>query len=128
MTTSETELDTLIAKYPSEEDAIERLREFISEQYSAEDFQKKVFTLDRLLSLVRPQSTWDFAYVLSDLATKGILHQLVRLHSSSGPGLRDFERIEDVPATIHDMTIDQEVEVSPENLKVVYKLGVNDRL
>jgi len=125
MNISEAELEALIAKYPSEEASIDRLRSFIASERSADDVADHVFTLERLVRIIRPESSWNFAYILSELARSGVLNQFVRLYSSSGTGLEDFDSIENVPAKVHDMTIDQEVDVGPDDVKILFKLGAN---
>ena len=122
MTISEIELDNLTSRYPSEGDAIGRLRDLIAKQQSKGDAVSAVYSMARLVSLAQPQSSWNFAHILAELSTSGVLEQKLRLRSSSGVGIGDFGSYDEVPEIIHDITIDQEVEVDPEDLEVIYKI------
>ena len=126
MTTFKTEFDALTSKYPSEKDTIRRLKRWMAEELDSENVEHRVYSVDRLLSVIEPQSSWQFLKILGDLTNDGLLKQFVRLHSESGTGLGDYERFEDVPEKTLDITVDKEIEVTPDDLQVLYKFAVNE--
>jgi hypothetical protein len=125
MTTSETEFAALINRYPSETGTIDRLSNFLVTQRSEDNWADRVYSLARLTTLLRPESSWNFAHIVAELANNGILVQLIRLKSQSGVGLADFTSYEEVPDKIHDITIDQDIEVSSDDLEVLYKISAD---
>jgi hypothetical protein len=109
-------LDFLIAKYPSEREAIERLSEVLG------SVEEKEYTLNRLTDLVHPNSVESLAGALGELVRSGELKFVVRVISPSTlGGIKDFQSLEDVPPVLRDWRSDTDIEVSPQNLRLVYK-------
>jgi hypothetical protein len=108
-------LDSLIAKYPSERDAIARLAEVLSSD------EHKEYTLNRLSDLVHPNSVESLAGALGELVRSGELKLIVRVISPSTlGGIKDFRSLEEVPHVVRDWRSDTEIEVKPQNLRLVY--------
>lgn len=107
----------LIGRFPSDKRAIKRLRSLVESRRSASEF-----TFDRLLDELKPSSAETLALLLTALVQEGAASKLVRLQSRSGyAGIGDYSSIIDVPEEIHDPTTDTTFEVTPDDLKVVYR-------
>jgi len=108
-------LESLTARYPSERQAIARLIALLSQG------EHKEYTLNRLIDLVRPKSTEELAAALGDLVRSGDIKLVIRVVSpSTRGGIADFASLADVPDVVHDWRSDRDVEVTPDDLRVVY--------
>jgi hypothetical protein len=59
--------------------------------------------------------------VLAELVCTGELKQVVRVISpSTQGGIGDFRCLEEVPNVLHDWRADLQIEVRPEDLRVIY--------
>jgi len=108
-------LDSLIAKYPSERRAIARLAEVLSSG------EHKEYTLNRLSDLVHPNNVESLAGALGELVRSGELKLIVRVISpSTHGGIRDFHSLDEVPEVVRDWRSDTDIEVKPQDLRVMY--------
>ncbi len=83
---------------------------------------KSEFTLNDLYDLLHPDSREELAMVLADLVKQGKIKQVIRVISPTKQGgIKDFNSLDDVPQSIHDWRTDTEIEVHPDDLRVVYK-------
>lgn len=83
--------------------------------------QRKEFTLGRLCDLVQPASREGLALALGELVRYGRLKQVVRVESPRmRGGVKDFDSLDAVPQFIHDWRTDTEIEVSPDDLVILY--------
>jgi hypothetical protein len=106
---------SLISRYPGERETIERLAGLLQGRGHIE------VTLDNLVAQLRPRSVEVLAMILADLTRIGFFHRVVRVESSASGGIDDFARLEDVPPRIHDWRTDEDIVVTPDRLRVVYK-------
>ncbi len=106
-------------KYPAEREALDRLERLL-EQGSA---SRPEYTFGFLCDLLRPRSREGLALVLAELVHAGRLKRVVRVVSpTTQGGLGDFDGIEAVPAHLHDWRADLQIEVRPEDLRIIYIL------
>lgn len=86
------------------------------------------FTFERLYDLVdAPNKLW-LAEHLADLVNAGELKQFVRVESpTKGGGIQDFDSILDVPPVIHDWRAQTDLEVTPDNIRLFYRLPDADQ-
>ena len=83
--------------------------------------QATEFTLDRLCDLVQPKTREELALTLGELIQQGKIKQVIRVESPKIPGaIKDFGSLNEVPQFIHDWRTDREIEVSPDDLVVLY--------
>lgn len=98
----------------------QRLRRLLADKAP----QGAEFTLKSLIDQVHPRSAEELAAALGDLVRKGQLRQIIRVYSRRVPGggIRDFNSLKEIPPVIHDWRSDTQMEVDPEDYKVVYVL------
>jgi hypothetical protein len=115
--------ENLTSRLPDERKALSRLKSLIDAASSQRDKQAPEYTFEYLFDttgFVKPE---DLALVLAELVSEGAIQKKVRVYSpSSGGGIGDFESVIDVPPVIFDWRADREVEVTPDNLSVIYRL------
>jgi hypothetical protein len=109
-------LESLTAKYPSERESLRKLAELLRRGEHAE------YTLNRLSDLVEPNSKEALAGALGELVRSGEIKFVIRVISPRAQGgIKDFESVEEVPAIVYDRYTDTELEVTPENLRLLYR-------
>ncbi len=59
---------------------------------------------------------------LQDLVAEGRLNRVVRLESPGGGGIAEYKSVLQVPSTVLDSQVGQELDVTPDHLKVVFVL------
>jgi hypothetical protein len=85
------------------------------------------YTFDHLYQEVSPRSPELLSLILTELVKQGFLEKLVRVESPQGGGIGDFPSVADVPDTIYDWRSDREMEVQPQNLRVLFKVSHHGR-
>jgi hypothetical protein len=84
----------------------------------------EVYTFEHLYQEVSPSSPEVLALILSELVQRGFLEKLVRVESPSNRGgIKDFTSVTDVPEKIYDWRSDREIEVQPDDLRVLFRVG-----
>ena len=107
----------IISKFPFEREALARLGHFLNNHGQGGE----QFTFNRLCEVVEPHSREQFAAALGELVRQGILKQVIRVISpTTRGGIKDFDSLTDVPDRIHDWRADSELEVEPDNLRILY--------
>ena len=122
MTMSSKQLESLIKKYPLESEAITRLSAFIEaeEQFPTDTH---VFPINRLISKIMPKSALAFSEILAYLESEGILKKIFRIESpTTKAGIQDFPTIIDIPKAIHDPNVDRLIEISADDVKLLYSV------
>ena len=80
------------------------------------------FTFERLADLVEHYTEIELAAALDELIRRGRLRQIVRVESPHGRGgIKDFDSILEVPDRIHDYRTDTDLDITPSNLRVLYR-------
>ena len=113
-------LDNLISEFPEDRDAIK------SFEYAFETgllSEEKDYPVKRIYDLIHPRSQLALAKILNRLVEEGILRKIVRIESpETGGGLEDFDDILNVPSEIHDWRRDVDMQVTLDDLKIIYKV------
>jgi hypothetical protein len=105
----------LINRYPSEQASIARLVALVNSE------RKYEMTFEHLVLELRPASKEALALILAEMAQAGAIRRVLRVESQERGGIQDFESLQSVPARIHDWRTDMEVDITLENLRVIYK-------
>jgi hypothetical protein len=110
----------IIAKYPKERASVESLEDFIRTR-SAKG--TAIYTLERLSEIAKPSSYEALALVLGELVQRRILDLVIRVESpGSRGGIGDYHTLLEVPSQIQDWRSDTMIKVTPENLRVLYRI------
>jgi hypothetical protein len=112
--------DYLISRFPSERPAIEALGNLLSGNLPIE------VTFEHLAAKVKPTSVEALARILAELTQSGALRRVIRIESRDHGGIADFDDVQDVPSRIHDWRSDEDIDVTPDRLRVIYKVHAND--
>jgi len=81
------------------------------------------YTFDHLYKEVSPSSPRTLSLILAELVQRGFLEKLVRVESPSNRGgIKDFPSVTEVPERIYDWRSDREIEVHPDNLRVLFRV------
>lgn len=115
---SSTKFDTLIDEFPEESVAVGRLVELIKSAMSTPG--RKEYSPMRLYDLLSPSNYRVLVQILSSAADKELLHKTLRVVSVSGGGIQDFDSVLDIPIEIFDDRIGRVVEVSPDNIQMIF--------
>jgi hypothetical protein len=127
MNMSYQKLENLISRFPSEKDALERLNALMLSDTSSIREQQKIYPIARLLDKVGPNSQYSFVEIVSYLVEEGMMKRILRVESpKTRTGLGDYESIEDIPKNIHDETTDENIDVSPQDIKLYYKFNAHN--
>lgn len=122
MTMSSQQLENLIAKFPRESEAIARLNEFIVAEEQL-PMNLHVFTINRLIDKIMPESLLAFSEILSLLEKEGVLRKIFRIESpTTKAGINDYSSFFDIPDVIHDPNIDQDIKVKTDDVKLLYSV------
>src|SRR4051812_23843781 len=112
-------LEHLTAEFPSDADAVRRLIEFLARYAGRRDVE---LTPARMLDASHPTSQRMLARILQRLIEEGVLEEIVRVESEGHGGIGDLHSISEIPAMLHDWRNGMDVEVRPENLRLIYKV------
>jgi hypothetical protein len=98
--------------------AVERLKEFVARKTPG-----GVYTLESLMNVVETDDYLDLAEGVAALVHDGLLEQFVRVESPRDRGgIKDFPSIVDVPLQIFDWRTGTQLQLAPENLRIMYRL------
>jgi hypothetical protein len=125
MNTFSADLNDITTKFATERKAVKRLAVLLKQAYASEQKGKPVpeYTFEHLLSVLEPSSPEALSYILAQLVKNGEIRKIIRVESPKNKGgIGDFSSILEVPETIHDTRADQRVRVTPDLLRVIYRL------
>lgn len=114
-------LDTLIAEFPEEREALSRLNKRFSEDM-ARIGRTPEYPANRIFDVAKPRSGRALAIILARLCELGVLSKFVRVESDALGGIDDFDSVIDVPEVIFDIRQGREIEVRPDQLRLYYGL------
>lgn len=84
--------------------------------------EAREYTLQQLYLLVKPSSPEQLALALDELERSGVITKVYRVESPrSHGGIGDFKSIGAIPKTIHDWTVDEDVDVDPSLIRPIIK-------
>jgi hypothetical protein len=109
--------DALTSRFPHEQQALKGLAELVRSS------KKREMTFDHLVSWLNPRSVESLALILAELTRAGVVTRVIRVESRTHSGIGDFASLNDIPPRMHDYSTDEEIEVTPDNLRIVYKVG-----
>lgn len=115
---SSTKFDTLIDEFPEESAAVGRLFELVRDGQSRPG--RKEYRPNRLYDVLQPSNYRVLVQILSSAAEKGLLERTFRVLSSSGGGIGDYASILDIPHEIFDTRIGRRVEVSQDDIEMIF--------
>lgn len=115
-----TKSEVLISSFPTEEDSLKKLLELIQESDS-----RREYTLERLIDLTSPSSTYIFLRIIEMATRVNVLKKVYRVVSDTNRGLAEFSSLEDIPEYCFDDSKGFNIEVTPDNIKIVFS-KVND--
>lgn len=113
-----TKFDTLIDEFPEEAVAINRLLDLVRQGQSRSAHLE--YRPNRLYDELQPSNYRVLVQILASAADKGLLKRTFRVFSRSGGGIGDFDSILDIPPEIYDSRIDRRVEVSPDDIQMIF--------
>ena len=121
--------ENLTSRLPKERKALYRLKALLDEaDANAPSTRPLEFTFEHLFEetgFIRPE---DLALVLAELVSKGAIEKTVRVYSPfTGGGIADFDSLTEVPQTLHDWRADQDIDVRPNSVSVIYRLPHHGR-
>lgn len=109
----------LISRFPSEKAAVEKLYSLLSSAKPGES----EFALSRLYDKAEPKSQQAFVRLIQILVECDVLEEIVRIESRYGSGgIQDFSSVDDIPNRLHDWRADRDIEVTPGDLHLIYRL------
>ena len=113
-------LESIINQTPIDSRSGHRLANLVER---AQNEGRREYTFDFLIYQVRPKSPAALALAMRALSEKGIVQRVVRVESpTEHGGIGEFTSVGEIPQEIYDWRSDQHIDVSPENLKVIYKI------
>jgi hypothetical protein len=113
-----TRYDTLIDEFPEESAAVSRLLELVREGESRPG--RKEYRANRLYDMLQPSNYRVLVQILSSAADRGMLKRSFRVLSSAGGGIGDFDSILEIPAVLYDTGTGRNVEVSKEDIELIF--------
>ncbi|MES1983238.1 MAG: hypothetical protein V4443_12295 [Pseudomonadota bacterium] len=117
---SSANLDTLIAEFPEEKDAVDRLARILDSKPVSGAIRE--LTVQRLYDLIHPSSQRVLAKILERLVQQGVVEQVVRVESDALGGIGDFNSIIEVPPVLFDSRTGRNIEVRFDQIRLIYKL------
>jgi hypothetical protein len=117
---SSTKFDTLIAEFPEEQAAVRHLVELVQEASSSG--AREEYTPARLYDILHPSNYRVLVQMLTSAADKGLLHKSLRVYSTSGGGIQDFDSLLDIPLEIYDNRTGRFVEVSQDQIRMIFSI------
>ena len=117
-------LETIISQTPIDSRSGHRLADLVER---AQNEGRREYTFDFLIYRVRPKSPAALALAMRALSERGIVQRVVRVESPTEQGgIEDFTSVGEIPREILDWRSDQYIDVSPENVRVIYKILSDD--
>ncbi len=92
------------------------------EQVLARSGSDAEFTLEHIHEMVHPPSVEELAVALAGFVENGRLRQVFRVQSRTQHGsIGDYSSLAEVPRSLLDWRADEYINVSPADLRVIYK-------
>lgn len=117
---SSIKLDALISEFPEQTSSVQKLADFFERKQ--DERLTKEFTVQKMFDVAQPVQQAVLVAILHRFAENGILRECVRVESEAHGGIGDFDSLLEVPPVINDWRLGKEVEVTFENVRLIYKL------
>lgn len=122
MSTYSAKFENLIAKFPEGEQPFRRLAAFWDRSPNP-GAQTREFPINRLMDIAGPVPMPLLITVLSVLVQEHVLDKVLRVESPvTGGGIEDFQSVMEIPAVIHDWRTDTQIAVTPDQIKLIFRL------
>lgn len=108
-------LERLIVKYPGEQPAIERLAQL----FERVD-RPRAYDIDRLYDIAKPSSKSALLRILYEFVSAGVVEEEVEVRTDAGD-IGHFPSVTDIPPVMQDWRTGGQVEVTADNIVVLYK-------
>jgi hypothetical protein len=118
---SSIDFGALIEEFPEEAESLQRLAVLFDSTDNAP--RTKELTVQRVFDVARPSSQRVLLKMLQRLVQQGALEKVVRVESDALGGIGDFPSVSDVPHVMFDPRIGREIEVRPDQLRLMYKFS-----
>lgn len=109
----------LIEEFPEEAESLRRLAVLFGSEDQAP--RTKELTVQRVFDVARPSSQRVLLKMLHRLVQQGALEKIIRVESDALGGIGDFPSVSDVPHVMFDPRIGHEIEVRPDQLRLMYR-------
>jgi len=117
---SSIELQVLRSQYPTDQDLIDRLEAFFNSPNLGEDAE---FTFDNIYNAAKPPTEEKLSLLVSELVSRGILRRKIHVESpATKGGVGTFEKLSEIPETIHDWRTDADFKPDLDDLRIVFSI------
>ena len=117
MNTSYQKYDLIASEFPEERETIEKLRNIFQDADSAEN----AYSLGRLIDLSSPRANYLLPQILNRAVEEKLVAKSVRVSSPNFGDIQDFDSLLDVPITIYDPIQGEEITVTSDLVKAMYR-------
>jgi hypothetical protein len=117
---SSVKLEPLISEFPEEADALLRLKTFVEQNQGGR--REPIFPLERFFEIAEPSSQRILLGIMSRLVQQGAVKKVVRVESTAGGGIGDYDSLSEVPVAIFDNRQGHVVEIDPGQVRLMFKL------
>lgn len=121
MSTFLDDFDSLIAEFPEERAALQRLGERFTKD-STSLAQAPTYPANRIFDVAKPKSGRALVTILTRLCELGVLSRFIRVESDAMGGIQDFASVVEIPDVLFDIRQGKEIEVRPDQLRLYYGL------
>ncbi len=113
----------LIAKYPSEAEALQKVGAFFqkAEVEKGASYSKLVLDPARLFDISEVKDTTKLSRVIAVLITEKVLSRELLVQSPQGSGIATYSNLSEIPLEILDPYRDVYFEISLDNVKTIYR-------
>lgn len=109
-----------LSRASQEKDLTVRIEQLLENSRNEPD---TAFTFERLRELTHATSSAELVIAIQELVEGGKLRTIVRVESPIGKGgIQDFDSTNNLPHEIFDWRSGKQIEISPENVRVLYAL------
>ncbi len=92
------------------------------------DGKPRRLTLDQLATMIGARSRDEWALILGELASDGLIDFYLQVRSpSSNQPLANYSSLAEIPSVLHDMANDTDVEVTMDNIRPIYSFPPKTR-
>ncbi len=114
------ELENLTSKHPKIKEASTALYSLIDKNPNKVYLFQ--FTLERLLERLNLPHTFESLRIIELLIANKIIDKKVQVTSEKGGGLFSYSNFNEIPNTVYDQFIGEEVKVIPDNIKTIFTI------
>lgn len=117
---SSVNLENLMSEFPSQKGAVADLVSFF-ETAATGSARPKLYDFNRISAIANLPPDRNLVLLLHRLVQNGLLEQFIRVEYKFA-GIGDFPTLEDVPDEIFDERSNETVSITPDKLRLYYRL------